>query len=335
MQSGFYSSPWDAGVRPETTNNSMLPRVVGATLVVLLLVASGCQTPFACSRRHVVSDALCERMGNGLGPGCGLQGGSIPACVDVADGLTEDEIVALTLWNNAAYHELLAQLGVARGQLLDAGLLTDPQLIVLLPVGVKQLEWVSFQFVDALWLQPVRVRAAELDLFQLAEQMIQNGLDVARDARIAHAELLLAQQRAELTARALGLRNDIAALAERRLDAGEISELEATSTRIEALQAEAIAASAEQDVQRAQITLRNLIGVQLAVEQMRRGRRRRDGARPDGSRPTGRHGLRNAPRSAGRRNTRRGGGRTSPLGSPAVLPLRIRRRRKSTRAPWR
>lgn len=83
----------------------------------------------------------------------------------------------------------------------------------------------------------MRERAAELDLCQLSQQMVQNGLNTIRDARVAHANLLLAQERAELTQEAKSLRDEIAALAEKRLEAGDISELEASTTRIEALQA--------------------------------------------------------------------------------------------------
>jgi cobalt-zinc-cadmium efflux system outer membrane protein len=89
---------------------------------------------------------------------------SIPPGVDLADGLTEDEAVAVALWNNAAYQEVLTQLGISRAQLLDAGLLGDPQLTLFFPLGPKQLEFTIFQSIDFLWLRPVRVRAAELDL---------------------------------------------------------------------------------------------------------------------------------------------------------------------------
>jgi cobalt-zinc-cadmium efflux system outer membrane protein len=93
--------------------------------------------------------------------------------------------------------------------------------------------------------------------------MVQHGLDAARDVRVAHANLLLAQQRAQLTAEAQTIFESIADLAGKRLDAGDISELEATSSRIEALRADATSASAKQDIVLAQEQLRTLIGVPL------------------------------------------------------------------------
>jgi cobalt-zinc-cadmium efflux system outer membrane protein len=90
----------------------------------------------------------------------------------------------------------LADLGVSSAQLLDVGLISDPQFTIFFPLGPKQLEFTAFQTVDALWLQPVRVRAAELDLDRVSQTMVQNGLDVIRDVRVAHASLLLAQEQA-------------------------------------------------------------------------------------------------------------------------------------------
>lgn len=216
------------------------------------------------SRRHVVNAQLQSRAGNVIGPGGGLQSGEIPTGVSVEDGLTANEAVAMALWNNAAYQELLAQLGISRARLFEAGLITDPQFVVFLPIGTKQLEFTTFQAVDALWLRPIRERAAELDLSELSQQMIQNGLNVARDVRVAHVNLLQAQERAALTQNAQRLREQIEALSQKRLNAGDISELEFSTARIEALRAAAVSASARQDVSLAQERLRVLIGGAIA-----------------------------------------------------------------------
>ncbi len=219
-----------------------------------------------CDQRHIVSSELLSRTGNELGPGCGLAGGALPPNVSIEDGITEDESVALAFWNNAAFHELLAQLGISRTQLFSAGLLTDPQFVLFFPVGPKQLEFTGFHAMDAIWLRPIRVRAAQLDLNELSRTMIQNGLNIARDSRIAHANLVLAQNRAGLTSQAFELRKNIEALAERRLRNGDISELEVIAIRIDALQASATAASAAQDVIVAQEQLRVLTGLSMAID---------------------------------------------------------------------
>lgn len=221
-----------------------------------------------CSQKPLVSNELAARAGAELGTNCGLANGSLPPGLDVNDGITEEEAVSLALWNNAALGELVAQLGISRGQLYDAGLISDPQLVLLFPVGPKQFEFTTFQAIDALWLRPIRRRAAELDLCELSQRMIQNGLNTARDVRLAHANLVLAQERMQLTAEARELRDSIQSLAEKRLSAGDISDLEVTSTKIEELTAKATAASAVHDVVLAQEQLRVLMGVPLATEQI-------------------------------------------------------------------
>ncbi|MCC9601929.1 TolC family protein [Stieleria sp. JC731] len=221
-----------------------------------------------CSQRPIVSAELQTRVGTSLGSNCGLSNGAIPPGLDLSDGLTEDEAVAIALWNNAALGELLARLGISRAQLYEAGLFSDPQLVLLLPVGPKQLEFTAYQAIDEIWLRPIRRRAAELDLCQLAKQMIQNGLNTARDVRLAHANLVLAQRQMALSEESLSLRDSIQGLANQRLDAGDISELEANTTRIDSLTAKAMAASAVHDVVLAQEQLRTLLGVDLPNDQI-------------------------------------------------------------------
>jgi len=58
-----------------------------------------------------------------------------------------------------------------------------------------------------------------------------NGLNVARDARAACADLRFAVARYALAREAVGVRQGIADLAEERLAAGDIGELEAIPTR--------------------------------------------------------------------------------------------------------
>jgi hypothetical protein len=64
----------------------------------------------------------------------------IPQGISLAAGLSEDDAVAIALWNNAAFQADLAALGVARADLVEAGLLRNPTLQLLLPIGYKQSE---------------------------------------------------------------------------------------------------------------------------------------------------------------------------------------------------
>ena len=66
---------------------------------------------------------------------------ALPPDVNLADGLTQEEAVAIALWNSPSFQATLADLGIARADLAEAGLLRNPILSLLFPLGPKQLEF--------------------------------------------------------------------------------------------------------------------------------------------------------------------------------------------------
>jgi cobalt-zinc-cadmium efflux system outer membrane protein len=151
-----------------------------ASLIVLTLL-SGCHAVELGDQRSIVSAEITSRFGADLGAEREPGEAVVPPDVSTDDGLTAEEAISTALWNNAAYQAMLAQLGVTNAQLLNAGLISDPQFMLYFPVGPKVIETFGYQAVDALWLQPIRVRAAELDLNSVSETMVQNGLNVIRE----------------------------------------------------------------------------------------------------------------------------------------------------------
>ena len=57
----------------------------------------------------------------------------LPPDVQLEDGLSEEEAIATALANNAAFRATLAQLEMARGDVIQAGLLTNPNLVAFFP----------------------------------------------------------------------------------------------------------------------------------------------------------------------------------------------------------
>lgn len=241
-----------------------------ALLLPGIFVASlpGCRTPVTTTTRHEVDGELTSRFGAGIGEERPDSDALVPAEVLLDDGISEDEAVHVALSNNAAFQQSLTQLGISTAQLLDAGLISDPQFTLFFPLGPKQLEFTAFQAVDLLWLQPIRVRSSELDLDQVSQSLVQNGLDVIRDVRAAHSDLILAADRETMSQEASSLRAEIAELAQKRLAAGDVSELEATASRIDALQAKAAAERAPYDVTLARERLRVLLGLTMFGDQL-------------------------------------------------------------------
>ena len=82
-----------------------------------------------------------------------------PEWVTLDDGLSQDEAVALALWNNAQFQADLAALGFARADLLEANMLKNPVFSILFPVSPKLLETALDIPIDVLWQRPHRIAA--------------------------------------------------------------------------------------------------------------------------------------------------------------------------------
>jgi cobalt-zinc-cadmium efflux system outer membrane protein len=204
----------------------MIPRsapVRALSLVLLAAGAVGCAADAA--RREDVSHALEQGAGGGLRPLDDED--ELPPGVDLADGITEDEAAAAALWRNPGFLGALADLEVGRAEVYQAGLFRDPALAFLFPLGPKQYEWTLSVPLQDLWQRPQRVSAAQAEAERIAERLVQDGLDLVRDVRAAHAAWVLARERADLAQEQSAVQAELAELATRRLATGEVSPVEA------------------------------------------------------------------------------------------------------------
>lgn len=232
-------------------------------LTLALLVAAsltGCRTPCAADR-NCVSTQLVSRTGLELGPAPCVGQIALPNGASLQDGLSEDEAVVIALWNNALFNELLADLDVARGDLVQAGLLPNPEVVYFFPVNDKPYKYALDFPLEALWLRPIRVRAAARESSRVSQRLTQSGLDLIRDVRQGFADALLAQGRLEVAKQSAAMRGDILRLAEARLQAGDISVQETVTARIDMLRAQQELSRVGYDVALAEERLRNLLGI--------------------------------------------------------------------------
>ena len=220
----------------------------------------GCTSP--PERVTTVSDQLHQRTGATVtNPPPGVL--SIPPGVSLQDGLAEDEAVTLALWNNAAFQETLADLGLSRADLIHAGMLPNPTLSMLIPIDTKPLELTAKYPLEILWLRPRRVKSAQLEYERTTQRLVQSGLDLIRDVRLAYAEVTLANHKVKLGESTLELNRRIGELSAVRLKSGDSSELEASTASIDALQAQEQVTRSQQDARIATDRLRNLVGLGL------------------------------------------------------------------------
>jgi cobalt-zinc-cadmium efflux system outer membrane protein len=222
------------------------------------LLAAGCAT----ASRQDAAPQLAARLGVPERTDAGT-GTAIPPGVTLEDGLTQEEAVAVALWNNPDFRIQLTDLGFARADLLEAGLLRNPVLSILFPLGPKQLEATLRLPIEVLWERPRRVAAANVALSRVATGLEQFGLNLVADVKIAYVELALGRDRAALAEMAATQLEQIREITESRLRAGDISELEARSAAIDAARARQEAARARFDVQLRSHELRARLGLSL------------------------------------------------------------------------
>lgn len=230
-------------------------------LVFVLSLLGGCQSAPVGPDLSSVSAELTQRVGHSVASPCAPGQFILPPGATLDDGLTEDEAVAIALWNNAAFQELLADLGLARGDLIQAGLLPDPEFVYFFGVTDKPFKYL-FEFpIEALWLRPIRVKAAANEADRTAQRLTQAGLDLMRDVRQAYADVVLAKERVRIAGESVKLRGKIAGLAKIQLDNGLISEQVAAVPKVDLLTAEQDATRIEFEVPVFEERLRNLLGL--------------------------------------------------------------------------
>ncbi len=193
-------------------------------------LASGCKT-LDTRTPSVVAEQLGERTGADVTV---VDPSGARFCGPIAVEQTEDSAIALAMANNAAFREILCDLGIAHADVIDAGIIPNPELRFFAPVAPRPLES-YFEFpIDVFILRPKRVAIAKLDEERIRGTVIQAGLTLARDVRLAYADVLLAKDRQTIARDNETLRQRIAGLAEKRLKAGDATPVEIAAARTDA-----------------------------------------------------------------------------------------------------
>jgi len=228
--------------------------------ILCLLMCVGCATTVE-DQRPFVSDSIRGRVDIGLPPVTDEEGFQMPKDISLDDGLSDDEAVAIALWNNAQFQADLAQLGLAKADLLEAGMIKNPALSLLFPIGPKQMEWTLTLPVELLWQRPHRLTFAELNASEIAQNMVQHGLLLVKDVLISYADLILAQDRTHILEEETKIHKEILSITESRLKVGDISEMEAIAIRLAASQVEEDYLRFTNEANTEEINLKTLLGM--------------------------------------------------------------------------
>lgn len=235
--------------------------------MAVAMCTAACATSGQAPGRTDVGEAIRARTGRELRSEAAPTP-TLPPGVSLG-ALTREDAVAVALWNSPSFEVSLTQLGLARADLVEARLLRNPVFSLLFPWGPKQLEW-TLQFpVDALWQRPRRVAAATTNVRAVAERLVYDGLTLVADVRLAFVEAIAGERRFTLAGENTDLARRIAGIADARLRAGDISELEARMARTDAAQVAAELRALEHERGVSTLALIARMGLQVPAADVR------------------------------------------------------------------
>lgn len=236
-----------------------------AIVMTVAFGCAGCASMNGAPTRNDVDEAIRARTAAGIRLDSQE---AVPPDVNLADGLSQEEAVAVALWNSPSFLVTLTDLGIARADLVEAGLLRNPIFSLLFPVGPKQLEFtLQFPF-EVLWQRPARVDAARINAQAIGQRLVWDALSLVAQVRAAHADAITAERRLALATQNAELTRRLADITDARLRAGDISDLEARAPRTDASRTDVVRRAAQHDRDLARLTLAALLGLDQAPTEL-------------------------------------------------------------------
>lgn len=238
-----------------------------AILLANLLVLAGCQSlPEIADQSKVMQKVIAHDQQ--LTDSAANSGGNNVAGekLDVEEKLqsnlviTESEAVYYALNNNAAFKALLIDLKIAKADLVNAGLLANPELLFSFGVTNKPYRYAIELPLEALWLRPIRIRSMKQEADATTYRLTQSGVNLIRDVRVAYAQSVLAQERLSVTETSSQLRERIYGLSIKRLEGGDLNGKDMLIAKNDAAIAKRDWALAQYDIKIKQEILLNVLG---------------------------------------------------------------------------
>ena len=235
----------------------------------LLVMAVGCSTPTLDQAYEDVQSTVASRTGKTLRLArTPADSKEVQAAVEslLATNLTADAAVQIALLNNPELYASLEELGIARAELIEAGLLSNPSLGATLgfPVnfsgGTKQEYSLAGNFLELVML-PLRRSLAGRNFAQqqlnLTHQVLELAAEVQKEFfEVQAAEQLLARLRL------ISEVNEAAAdVAQRQYAAGNINDLEFANEQAAFAQTKVAFAQAKAELRAHREALNRLLGL--------------------------------------------------------------------------
>ena len=187
-------------------------------------------------------------------------------------GLSRSEAVQISLLDNRHLQALMEEIGIAKANLVQSYLLTNPNVSAVLrfPVsgGKDILETGLMGFLSDIWVVPFRYSMQEHMTAATLRHVEAAIVDVAVETTRSYDRLLLRKEQLELARQAETLQEDIFKRTKVRFSSGMASDLEVHRTNAQAAQRVVERARAERDVKQAWADLAALCNLDLAAGEL-------------------------------------------------------------------
>jgi outer membrane protein, heavy metal efflux system len=201
--------------------------------------------------------------------GLSSQPGEIPTAMSravLADGLTLDEALRLALLNNRQLQAEFMTIGVAKADLSQAGLLSNPtlSLLFLLPTsgGQADIQAAIAQSISDLWQLPGRKRVARAELDQAVLRVSRSAGELVADTRDTYFDAIAARESVAVARESVVLSRRSLDSVRAQVQAGVASRVDENLAQGQALTAELALQRAERDAAVAVRRLASLLSVQ-------------------------------------------------------------------------
>ena len=181
------------------------------------------------------------------------------------EGLTVDRAVQVALLNNRNLQAAWMQIGMARADLVQSGLLSNPTLDISMRFpaagGIPDIDANLAQNIADLWQIPPRKKAAQHALTQAILDLARQANQLASSTKTAYYQAVGAQQAVEIAEKNLDTAKQSLDLTTVRQKAGAAAEVDVNLSRAPVLDAELALRSARLDAAQLRQDLAKLLGV--------------------------------------------------------------------------
>ncbi len=183
----------------------------------------------------------------------------------LANKLTADSAIQIALFNNPKVQATFQELGIARADLVAAGLLSNPsfELEIRYPntQGLKtNIEYLITSSLLDLFLIPLRRQMAELNFQQTKLEVAHTILNLAFDVRETFYELIAEQKKIDRLQSILELTSIINEIFSKQIEVGNINSLEFQLSQLRLLEGKQELLSAQTHVIQLREKLNRLLG---------------------------------------------------------------------------